>query len=185
MLRCEHCFQRIYEVNGAKVWTCKHDPNYVAPESKKNGNISRKTIDTGSAVKTKLDWDDFCDPYTLGFLFANARIEAQVPDKAEKSFERKYSRLKGKEIEFGKNGVYKVSGNKWWYSTRVTFPDSEKLLFEIDFKIENGKVEICRNDFTWHLIEMGMDFGNLDYDSEAIEELMKDEEFAKGFIGLE
>ncbi len=182
--RCPKCNLSIYLIKGEEKWTCTHSPNY-RPEhvlARRNKLIAVNDLTSGK----------YCDPFTLGHLFATGRIEFTVPEHASEAFRENYYSIKHKELP-NRCAVYfnqKDKKEKRWFSSRVVFDDTEiSINSEYEtFDMENSnKIYISRNEFTWYLLNMGMAVdGN--HDPEKALEVFTNEddrnEFLRGFAGV-
>ena len=187
---CPKCGLTVYVTEQGEKWSCVHAPDYVSgTDAAKKRNISKRR--NKLIGQNDLQSGSYCDPYTLGHLFATGSISFVVPEHAMDAFKDGYHSVKGKDpTETGVSYPDSNQKEKRWYSSNVTFKADDKITINSDWLKDNydeDRPNVSKNDFTWYLLNMGMDIGWNNHDADAALDILDPEdhdEFFAGFAGV-
>lgn len=184
--RCPKCGLTIYvKDDGTEVWTCVHNPNYKPPVTgRRNKLISVNDLMSG----------DYCDAYTLGHIFATGKIAFAVPPHGDDAFREMYFSVKEREVPENASVYFNdmSRSEKWGNSSKVVFEKNNDVVINTEYKINDdeksdNKVYVARNEFTWYLLNMGMDVDDKHDVKKALSMLDNEDDkndFMKGFAGI-
>lgn len=117
--------------------------------------------------------------WTLGFLSAKGRFDAEIPKKAMSNFISNYNKLTGENINQSSEGITSLGEvDKWGAELRIYFPETNsKIDLGEDITIRDGQTpEIKRinNNSVWNkLIRIGFRLGR-NHDVQKIRKMIPD-----------
>lgn len=105
----------------------------------------------------------------LGYLASHGRLEAEVPEAAQRAFESRYQATTESVATAGSNNYVLLSGeNKWGVELRIYFstPSAGRGIFcfgtgiNVVDSVRPNESRINNNAFWWRLLAIGFRLGN-------------------------